>query len=93
MGSFVRYSKELFAKNFRGADIEKGHLLHVAGGEHTGIIVNKLIDEKPSGFNNEELTSVNMSEVSFGCSDVTVNFLSNAYSVNFSVAVFEVNYP
>lgn len=31
----------------RGNAVKEGQLLHVAGGEHTGIIVNKLVDEKP----------------------------------------------
>ncbi|KHN71410.1 hypothetical protein Tcan_02278 [Toxocara canis] len=28
----------------RVSDLEKDHVLHIAGGEHTGIIINKLID-------------------------------------------------
>uniref|UniRef100_A0A9J2Q2Q3 SAM-dependent methyltransferase Erg6/SMT-type domain-containing protein n=1 Tax=Ascaris lumbricoides TaxID=6252 RepID=A0A9J2Q2Q3_ASCLU len=32
----------------RMSDLEKVHVLHIAGGEHTGIIINKLSDEEPS---------------------------------------------
>ncbi|VDK31337.1 unnamed protein product [Gongylonema pulchrum] len=29
-------------------DVEMGDVLHVAGGEHAGIVVNRLADEKPN---------------------------------------------
>ncbi|VDN06584.1 unnamed protein product [Thelazia callipaeda] len=32
----------------RNIDFENNQILHVAGGEHTGIVVNKLADEKPN---------------------------------------------
>uniref|UniRef100_A0A915AIG3 SAM-dependent methyltransferase Erg6/SMT-type domain-containing protein n=2 Tax=Parascaris univalens TaxID=6257 RepID=A0A915AIG3_PARUN len=32
----------------RMSDLEKVHVLHIAGGEHAGIIINKLSDDKPS---------------------------------------------
>ncbi|VDK68062.1 unnamed protein product [Litomosoides sigmodontis] len=32
----------------RGTDVECNRILHVAGGEHTGIVINKLIDGKPN---------------------------------------------
>lgn len=40
-----------FLKIFRDIDVECNRILHVAGGEHTGIVINKLIDGKPSLLN------------------------------------------
>lgn len=37
-----------FLKIFRNSEVEYNQILHVAGGEHTGIVINKLTDGKPS---------------------------------------------